>query len=111
LEYYAGNKLGKNIKKPSKVAIDCSLRVLNSSGSKTLYFGDTIDDLRACNDVGLGHRKESLITVGVSWGYLGRERLEAGYKDKENKENYDFDYIIDKPKEILDIFHEVSNNF
>ncbi|HYD03161.1 MAG TPA: HAD hydrolase-like protein [Alphaproteobacteria bacterium] len=97
---YEGNN------KPSKVSIALMLNILGSRGNTTIHVGDTIADLRASQDV-LEHlmiKDETLITVGVAWGYDGGEVLHKGYNLKDNKGNslgtLNFNHIIEHPSQL-----------
>jgi CRISPR-associated protein Cas8b1/Cst1 subtype I-B len=58
----------------------------NTKYEKIFYVGDETRDIEAA-------KKAGIQSIAVSWGYLSREILEK----------YKPDYIIDNPKELLDI--------
>lgn len=102
MERYAGEGLGKGIHKPSKVSLHLSLERLGTNCSSTLFFGDSLTDLKASVNLPIkGTRTENLITVGCSWGYEGKDRLKSGIK--ENGKTHHFDYLIDNPNQMLDL--------
>ena len=55
-------------------------------GDSTFYIGDTAGDIKEA-------RMAGVMTVAVTWGWHSREKLEAAGPD----------YLIDKPKELLQI--------
>lgn len=64
-------------------------RILETFGEKPedcLYFGDTNTDMKT----GLG---AGLVTVGVTWGFRDREELES----------YHPQYVVDHPREVLEL--------
>lgn len=73
-------------KKPAPDTVLMALQELGSSADKAVYVGDSeVDALTA--------RNADIMFIGVTWGFRGREVLE---REKA-------DYIIDKPKELLEI--------
>jgi len=93
------------IKKPSKISLSLTLNELNVNGNNVLHIGDTLNDLISSKKVMRQNptRFEDLTVIGVSWGFEGREKLEEGYKNDE--ETTYFDFIIDKPQELLPIIN------
>lgn len=95
---------GNALKKPSKISVAWSLYQLGTDGDQTMHIGDTRADLAASRNVlvpgGDPLKRKNLIMVGASWGYEGRKLLEEGTK-LENGEHAHFDYIIDKPEELI----------
>jgi len=106
LSDYHGANGGNHITKPSKISLALVLGLIGSEGEFTLHIGDTLNDLAASQKVMRLNplRPETLLTVGVSWGYEGREKLEQGVKalDSSNATVH-FNYIIDKPEDLLSI--------
>lgn len=72
-------------KKPDPAGVRRILDELKAEPEECLYFGDTNTDMKT----GLG---AGLITVGVTWGFRGREELEAFHPQ----------YIIDHPRQVLE---------
>lgn len=72
-------------KKPDPAGVKRILDQLNVRPEECLYFGDTGTDMKTGKNAGL-------ITVGVEWGFRGREELERFHPD----------YIISHPMEILE---------
>jgi len=109
LSRYHGADNGDAIKKPSSISLNLSLELLSSSGGRVLHVGDTLNDLRASHKVLRLNplREEDIITVGACYGYEGREILEKGVKTRENVVN--FDYLVDQPKELVDVVKELLN--
>jgi phosphoglycolate phosphatase-like HAD superfamily hydrolase len=95
---------GNALKKPSKISVAWSLYQLGTDGDRTMHVGDTRADLAASRYVlvpgGDPSRRKNLIMVGAAWGYEGRKSLEEG-TDLENGEHVHFDYIINKPEELI----------
>jgi phosphoglycolate phosphatase-like HAD superfamily hydrolase len=95
---------GNALKKPSKVSIAHMLYYLGTAGDNTMHVGDTRSDLAASKNVllpgGSPTNRKNLIMVGASWGYEGRSILEEG-TILENGQHVHFDYIIDKPKDLV----------
>jgi len=104
LRKYHGAGDGDSLKKPAKVSLALALGLLGSKGQYTIHIGDTLNDLSSSQKVVRlnPQNPETLITVGASWGYEGRDKLEKGLKTAD-KETIHFDYIIDKPKELENI--------
>ncbi len=106
LSNYHGAGGGNHITKPSKISLALVLGLIDSEGEFTLHVGDTLNDLAASHKVMRLNpsRPETLLTVGVSWGYEGREKLEQGVKlaDSSNATVH-FNYIVDNPEELLPI--------
>lgn len=74
---------------PPKPAAPITLHVLDMLGAgptRTLYVGDSNVDIACGHNAGLK-------ACGVAWGFRGRSELEAAGAD----------YIIDNPRELLDI--------
>jgi phosphoglycolate phosphatase-like HAD superfamily hydrolase len=95
---------GNALKKPSKVSVAHMLYYLGTAGDNTMHVGDTRADLAASKNVllpgGSPTNRKNLIMVGTSWGYEGRDVLEQGTV-LENGTHVHFDYIIDKPKDLV----------
>lgn len=81
-DYIAGERPGIP-KKPDPTGVFMILKALDVKAEECLYFGDTNTDMKT----GLG---AGLVTVGVTWGFRGREELESFHPQ----------YIIDHPDEI-----------
>ncbi len=73
-------------KKPDPAGVRRILAALGVKAEECLYFGDTNTDMKT----GLG---AGLTTVGVTWGFRGREELESCHPH----------HIIDAPMEALDL--------
>ncbi len=72
-------------KKPDPAGVNRILNTFHMKPEECLYFGDTNTDMKT----GLG---AGLITVGVTWGFRGRNELESCHPQ----------YIIDRPGEVLE---------
>ena len=81
-DYIGGEQPGIP-KKPDPAGVRLILNTLHVQPEECLYFGDTNTDMQT----GLG---AGLVTVGVTWGFRGREELEAFHPS----------YIISHPREI-----------
>lgn len=79
-------------KKPDPAGVEQILGKFNINPNECLYFGDTNTDMKT----GLG---AGLITIGVTWGFRGREELEAFHPQ----------YIIDHPREAKEILESLQN--
>ena len=77
-------------RKPDPEGAIITAKELEVSPKECLYIGDTNTDMKTGISAGMD-------TVGVTWGFRTREELES-YKPK---------YIIDSPKEIIDIIKSV----
>ena len=108
LRDYHGAGGQNGITKPSKISLAIILGLIDSEGGSTLHVGDTLNDLAASHKVVRLNpsRPETLITVGVSWGYEGRERLEKGVSIPDGGTIH-FNYIIDRPEELLPIVRKL----
>lgn len=104
LKQYHGNGHSSGIKKPSKISLALALGLIDSPGDRVLHVGDTLNDLAASQKVMRlnPEHPETLITVGVDWGYSGRSALEKGV-NVEGQGTVYFDHIINKPKELVEI--------
>lgn len=80
-----GEKEGVN-KKPARDMVDVAIDFLGCDRDKAVYIGDTNVDFETA-------RNSELDCILVSWGFRGREFIEQ----------YDAEYHIDKPAEILNI--------
>ena len=79
-------------RKPAPDSVFKALAELGSSADKAIYVGDSEVDIKTAKNAGL-------VGVSVTWGFKGREFLEAnGAK-----------YIIDKPEELLSSVLNVLN--
>ena len=84
-DYISGER--NNIKrKPNPEGAIIITRKLNISPEDCLYIGDTDTDMKT----GIGANMD---TIGVTWGFRSREELES----------YNPKYVVDHPKEIVDI--------
>lgn len=81
-DYIAGER-PEIPKKPDPAGVIRILDALRLKAEECLYFGDTDTDMKT----GLG---AGLTTVGVTWGFRGREELES----------YHPQYVIDRPGEV-----------
>jgi len=78
-------------RKPDPAGVIQILEMFGESTGHCLYFGDTSTDM----ETGLG---AGVTTVGVTWGFRGREELES----------FNPNYVIDSPREVLEkIFIEM----
>lgn len=102
LEAYDGNG-SPALTKPSKISIALSLDVLDCDGESVIHVGDTLSDLKASIDVRRAKtcRFEKLITVGVGWGYDGRNSLEKGVITSSG--TIHFDHIVDRPDQLVEL--------
>lgn len=89
-DYIAGEQPGVP-KKPDPAGVLRILEAFSAKPSECLYFGDTNTDMKT----GLG---AGLITVGVTWGFRGREELEAFHPQ----------YIIDHPREVWEKLSDLT---
>lgn len=80
-----GEKTGIN-KKPARDMVDEALRCLKADRKGAVYIGDTNVDYETA-------RNSELECILVSWGFRGRQFIEQ----------YDAEYYVDRPEEILDI--------
>jgi len=110
LNMYYGDNNGDALKKPSTISVSLMLAQLGSVGAQTLHIGDTLNDLRASNKVVRLNplNPESVITVGACYGYEGRPTLENGVEIAGEKVH--FDYLIDKPVELIGIVEELRRS-
>lgn len=81
----AGEKEGVN-RKPDPAGVYLVLEELGMNIKQGLYLGDTSTDMKTGIAAGMD-------TVGVTWGFRGREELEE-YHPK---------YIVDDPREVIEI--------
>lgn len=72
-------------KKPDPAGVYNILSALDVKPEECLYFGDTATDMKTGLNAGL-------TTVGVTWGFRGREELESCHPQ----------YIIDRPMEAAE---------
>lgn len=72
--------------KPSPEGLEKLLKDLNLNREECLYIGDTATDMQT-------GKNGKLYTIGVLWGFRGREELESSGAD----------VIISHPSEIIDI--------
>lgn len=73
-------------KKPDPAAALEIAKLMGLEPSDVLYIGDSSTDMKTGHNAGMD-------TVGVAWGFRGREEL------KENRASY----IADHPKDIIDL--------
>lgn len=114
--YGAGN--ADSIKKPSKISLALATGLLDSPGEYALHVGDTFNDLIASQKVIRlnPNNPETLITVGVTWGYetigesseRARSTLEKGVEISGEGKVY-FKHIIDRPSELVNIVRGYLN--
>ena len=92
------------IKKPSKISLALALGLINSEGEYTMHVGDTLNDLAASQKITRLNplHPETLITVGVSWGYEGKANLEKGVEVPGEGRVY-FNHIVNTPSEIVQL--------
>lgn len=104
LRSYHGSHNSSAIHKPSKISLALTLGLIDCEGEFVMHVGDTINDLAASQKVIRLNpmRPETLITVGTSWGYEGRDKLEKGV-EVESIGTVHFNYIIDKPSQLIEI--------
>ena len=104
LRAYHGAGQATALYKPSRVSLALTLGLIDSSGDSVMHVGDSLSDLAASQKVFTLNpsRPETLTTVGVAWGYEGREKLEKGVKIADGTTAH-FNYIIDKPEELVGI--------
>lgn len=76
----------ENAKKPNPFHVLETIKALGSTIEETVYIGDSEVDIETANNAGIP-------CIGVSWGFRGREFLEAHHAD----------YVIDEPRELLKI--------
>ena len=80
-----GEKQGVN-KKPARDMVDQAIAELNANRQTSVYIGDTNVDFETA-------RNSELDCILVSWGFRGREFIEQ----------FDAEYLVDRPEEILSI--------
>jgi phosphoglycolate phosphatase-like HAD superfamily hydrolase len=104
LREYIGIGNPDSIKKPSKISLALALGLIDSEGEHTMHIGDTLNDLAASQKIIRLNplHPETLITVGVSWGYEGRKNLEKGV-EVLREGTVHFNHIVDKPSEIVEL--------
>lgn len=88
--------IGQSSRIRRKPAPDAPLKaagIFGVSPEECLYVGDTRTDMETGKAAGM-------YTVGVLWGFRGRQELEASGAD----------LIIEKPEELLDIYKEKKND-
>lgn len=78
-------------KKPDPTSLNMIIKELGFSKDEILYVGDTATDMQTA-------LAANVISIGVLWGFRDEKEL------RENKA----DYIIEEPKEILDIIIEAQ---
>lgn len=78
--------MGSDESYSKKNKIEKLITTFNISKKNTLYIGDTSGDIREGKLAGV-------VTVGVTWGWHSRERLEKAAPD----------FIVDSPEELLKI--------
>mgnify|MGYP005838191619 CR=1 FL=1 len=98
LAYHGAGK-GKSLEKPSKISVALSLQQMGTNGVATIHIGDSLVDLQSSINVRKfgDYRNESLITVGVLWGYEG-EKILQGVKTDYGRVN--FRHIAEKPEDL-----------
>lgn len=98
---YDGAGNSNYITKPSKISIAIALALADAQGKSTIHVGDTVNDLAASQKVVRLNpiEPDKLKTIGVAWGYEGKERLEKGV-DTESGTVY-FDRIVDTPAQLV----------
>ncbi len=74
-------------KKPAPDSVFAALRELGSKPERTLFIGDSDVDIQTAQNAGL-------TSVGVTWGFRGREVLERAGAD----------HIVDAPDQLLQLF-------
>lgn len=77
-------------RKPDPAGAWYTARTLGAKPEECLYFGDTNTDMKT--GIGAG-----MDTVGVTWGFRGREELEAFHPR----------YIVDDPREVIRILEGI----
>lgn len=87
-DFLAGERPGI-LRKPDPAGVYQILDVFGVDPKDCLYFGDTNTDMRTGTGAGV-------ITVGVTWGFRGREELESFHPQ----------YVIDHPREVAKIIEE-----
>ncbi|MDO4187421.1 MAG: HAD family hydrolase [Lachnospiraceae bacterium] len=80
-----GERPGIN-KKPARDMVDEAIKQLGADRDKTVYIGDTNVDFETA-------KNSELDCILVSWGFRGREFIEQ----------YDAEYYVDRPEEIINI--------
>ena len=78
-------------KKPDPTSVLICINDLGSQVSESIYIGDTDIDIETAHNAGLK-------CIGVSWGFRGRKFLEE----------FNCDYIIDKPDELLPLLNSFN---
>lgn len=78
------------VKKPDPVPMLHSCMVLNLAPSECLYVGDHERDIQAGNAAGMD-------TAAALWGYIA---------DHENPNNWDANYLLQKPSGLLTLLQE-----
>ena len=73
-------------KKPDPASALEIAQLMNRKPEEILYIGDSKTDMKTGENAGMD-------TIGVTWGFRGREELETNGAV----------YIVDRPEEILDI--------
>ena len=78
-------------KKPDPTGALTAAAAMGAKPSECLYFGDTNTDMQT-------GKNAKMTTVGVLWGFRGREELAAFHPE----------YLIEKPEEILCVLEEAD---
>lgn len=108
LQQFNGSEDVELLKKPSKTSLIMMLETLGSETEYTLHVGDTRNDLISSQKVlrlNMSHPK-NIRTVGACYGYEGRTILEQGVETA--KGTIHFDYLIDKPSELIQIVKNLT---
>ncbi|MBR1631919.1 MAG: HAD family hydrolase [Paludibacteraceae bacterium] len=72
--------------KPDRQIVDDLMRLSGVTASEVLYVGDSAVDMQTARNAGVE-------ACGVTWGFRGREELEAEHPE----------HIIDRPDQLLDL--------
>lgn len=79
-------------KKPDPTSVYMCLDTIGCSQEESIYIGDTDVDIQTAHN-------SNMKCIGVSWGFRGRKFLEE----------YNCDYIIDNPSELLPLLNQLNN--
>lgn len=79
--------------KPAPDMIHIALKEMNLSKDEVIFIGDSDVDMMTANNA-------DIKSIGVTWGYRSKDVLKKHHAN----------YIIDEPKDILNIIKEVNAN-
>lgn len=107
----AGNGNPSHFYKPSTFSIALMLNLLDTKADETIHIGDTLSDLVCSHQVVRREREapDNLVTIGVTYGFEGRENLEQGVNTTEGK--IYFNHLVDRPQELIPLFKKIQGSY